>query len=210
MHLLPLAKRGIIHRLLLLHTLFLLSMQANAQLPSFQTPVRRDIRIDATIRNKMSTDDFMFKLLEIRKHRAEESKNQVIEDALRAEDLYDSFGKYPIALSDGWHKATATDGATFVSEYTIYVEQNKPTKAYFKDLYKQEIVFASQIKEGKSFIKFSDENMISSLSTVYFFENIIEPQTMSSKPRVGYITFWTDFPNLKKPISVLIRVAICC
>lgn len=170
-----------------------------------QIDVRKDVRINATIQNRMSTDEFMFRLAELRRAQELDNANSVAQCANETQNLYNSLGKYPSSLSNGWYNVTATDGKDFCKEYKVYVDGNKVKKAFIRDLYSRNIVFASQIENGKCIVKLHDGDNVSNYTTMYFIENIIEPNTRAAEHQEGYITFWTNDRKIKGAVKIYIN-----
>lgn len=197
-------------RLLCVASFFMLSKQiALSQTTIYSAPqklnVRQDVRVDATIHNRMSTEEFVLRLSEIRRMQAADDVRRKENCATQAKILYSSFGKYPNLVSNGWYNVTGTDGNVICGEYKVYVEGNKVKKAFYYDRNEQTVVFTSDVAEGKCLIKLFDGNITSDFITLYFFENIISPDTRASEHQEGSVTFWTSYSKLNGAAKVFIN-----
>lgn len=190
--------------------LSVLTLQVMAQIPSFPQPNRQNVRLDATIQNRMSNEEFMLRIAEIRQ---QQEQNAVADKreaaklcASQTVALYNSVNTYPVSIADGWYNISFTDDQPSCGTRKAYVENNRVSKwTTASGIYNLNTVFSSPITKGKSLVRLQlDDGTESDMINVYFLENSIDPSARAAAPQSGKISFWTNYKKMKEPIKIYV------
>jgi hypothetical protein len=130
---------------------------------------------------------------------AQQYQMQQQADMSRTKELYSSFKTYPEKIIDGWHNVKLIEGNKVIVDAKVEVKSNKIINLALENWLRCDVTFSGNIDNGKSIIRFSARGVNSDLSDVYFLENIVDPNTLSTKPlSPGKLTLWTTNSKAKR------------
>jgi hypothetical protein len=130
---------------------------------------------------------------------AQQYQMQQQADISRTKDLYSSFKTYPESIIDGWHNVKLIEGNKVIVDAKVEVKSNKIISLALENWILCDVTFSGNIDNGKSIIRFTARGVNSDLSDVYFLENIVDPNSLVSKPlSPGKLTLWTTNSKAKR------------
>ena len=111
----------------------------------------------------------------------------------QTKEIYRSARDYPTSISNGWHKVIISDNYTLCDESKVYVNSNQIDKLFISNTFERSVSFTGPIRDAKAVVKvIESDGKESNYLDVYFLEDIINPNAVSSPPqKPGQVCFYS-------------------
>lgn len=139
--------------------------------------------------------------LQLQKQQQASQQYQMLQqtEILKTKELYKSFEKYPREISDGWHSVKLIEGNKVIVDAKVEVKANKVNNLALDNWILCDVTLSGNIENGKTYVRFNAKGVNSELSELYFIENIVDPETKTTKPLApGKLTLWSTNKKAKK------------
>lgn len=105
----------------------------------------------------------------------------------------------PEQITDGWHRAIATDNINFCKDVKVLVKNNKIIKFVIDNYVPLNFMEIRGIKNAKGLVTlnhFNGEEL--NIVEIYFFYDLEEQKIVSDPIKPGFVCFWSDMKNYEK------------
>ena len=128
-----------------------------------------------------------------RTQEAEDRKEETRARIQQTMEIYRSARDYPTSISNGWHKVIISDNYTLCEESKVYVTSNQIDKVFISNTYERKVSFTGPVSDAKAVLRvIESDGKESNYLDVYFLEDIINPNAVSSPPqKPGQVCFYS-------------------